>query len=396
MRPQYTIWPMTFHPPSSSSVSLIYSTGVEILLKVRLERENWPLVFANPCEANRGDLKTGDFRSVGIQGAVARLESDCDVQIQEEHKQALYLVRKERNKIIHIGYMGNPLQLRPVAAKTLAFSISFISDQLEPSGLTEGTGNLLDEIRSGLTRIQNFVTERRREVRPILAASYTPIVQCPRCLEEAMTFDDGRAKCEFCGLTDDGESTADLYAHNVLELSKYRIVKHGGEWPSSSVSRMWTQCVRGRCGGHDFALLPAGYASLAAWKPITTKSGLVFAATSQSFQLKGRMHSAIRAAIHSKDELVVGTYGEVHSWPEGEPSFVDYSKRLVLRIGPVKVLCQTSQRLQPPYSPIKTACTYPVSAPTPSPPPPVAHATASCTVESTPRSACWAPSPGRR
>ena len=206
-------------------------TGIEILLKTRLERENWKLVFANVCEANRGDHKTGDFRSVGVKAAINRLKSECGVHFQEEHKQALELVRKERNKIIHIGYMGNPLQLRPVAAKTLAFLISFISEELEPDGLTREIGELLEGIRSGLTGIQHFVTERSREIQPTLAASYSPIVQCPYCLEKAMSSDGGRSKCEFCGVTEEGEDIADLFAHNVLELSKYRIVTHGGEWP---------------------------------------------------------------------------------------------------------------------------------------------------------------------
>ena len=197
-------------PPSELKFGLVnLFTGTEILLKARLELENWNLVFANVAEANRDNLKSGDFRSVGVQDAIGRLESECRVQVQVEHKQAIELVRKERNKITHIGHMGNPRQLRPVAAKTLAFSISFISEELEPGG----------------------VNERWREIRPILAASYSPIVQCPRCLEKSMTSDGGQSKCEFCSVTEDGESGADLFAHNVLDLHHYQVVTHGGEWP---------------------------------------------------------------------------------------------------------------------------------------------------------------------
>ena len=219
-------------PPSELKFGLVnLFTGTEILLKARLERENWKLVFANVAEANRGSLKSGDFRSVGVQGAIRRLESECSVQIQVEHKQAIQLVRKERNKIIHFGHVGNPMQLRPVAAKTLAFSISFISEELQPGGLNEEASNLLEGIRGGLRGIQHYVTERWREIRPILAAFYSPIVQCPSCLEKAMTSDGGQSKCEFCSVTEDGESVADLFAHNVLDLHRYQVVTHGGEWP---------------------------------------------------------------------------------------------------------------------------------------------------------------------
>ena len=206
-------------------------TGMEILFKVRLAREHWSLVFRNVNQADRTHLETGDFISVSLEDAIKRLSSICAIEFTREHDQAFKVARGERNGLLHLGYMRQQDRLRPVAAKTLSFLISFISEELEPNGLTEETNDLLEEIRNGLTSIQHYVTERRREVRAILAASHSPIVQCPRCLEEAMTIDGGRAKCEFCGLADDGESAADMFAHRVLELSKYRIVKQGGEWP---------------------------------------------------------------------------------------------------------------------------------------------------------------------
>ena len=206
-------------------------TGMEILFKVRLAREHWSLVFSNVNQADRARLETGDFRSVSLEDAVKRLGSVCAVRFTQEHEQVFNVIRGERNKVLHMGYVGQQSQLRPVAAKTLNFLISFISNELEPNGLSEETNDLLEQIRSGLAKIQHYVQERSTAIQPILEAAHSTIVQCPLCLEAAMMFDGDQAKCEFCGFADDGENAANMFAHNVLELSKYRIVKQGGEWP---------------------------------------------------------------------------------------------------------------------------------------------------------------------
>ncbi len=206
-------------------------TGMEILFKVRLAREHWSLVFSNVNQADRAHLGTGDFRSVSLEDSIKRLGSVCAIQFTPEHERAFNVIRGERNKVLHMGYVSQQSQLRPVVAKTLDFLISFISNELEPNGLTEETNDLLEQIRSGLAQIRHYVDERTRTIRPTLETAYSTIVQCPLCLEVAMMFDGGRAKCEFCGFADDGENAANMFAHNILELSKYRVVKQGGEWP---------------------------------------------------------------------------------------------------------------------------------------------------------------------
>ena len=206
-------------------------TGVEILLKVRLAREHWSLVFKNVSQATRERHATGDFVSATYQDTVDRLNSICSVEFRDDHKRALELVRKERNKLLHIGYMGNPSQLRPVAAKSLEFLTIFIAENLEPIDPNDESHALLKELRTGLAQIQHYMVGRRQAIDPILAKAYSAIVECSLCLEEAMHFDDGHAKCEFCQFTTDGENAADMFATSIFGLSEYRVVKQGGEWP---------------------------------------------------------------------------------------------------------------------------------------------------------------------
>ena len=55
--------------------------GAELLLKARLFREHWTLVFDKPESANRARLAVGDFKSVGPEQCVERLENVCDIRL---------------------------------------------------------------------------------------------------------------------------------------------------------------------------------------------------------------------------------------------------------------------------------------------------------------------------
>ncbi|MCE0445380.1 hypothetical protein LT493_11300 [Streptomyces tricolor] len=47
--------------------------AVEVLLKARLLREHWSLVFKDPGKATQRDFESADFESCGTEAAVERL-----------------------------------------------------------------------------------------------------------------------------------------------------------------------------------------------------------------------------------------------------------------------------------------------------------------------------------
>lgn len=53
--------------------ALHLSAGVELLLKARLEKQDWSLVFKDVNKANEDAYKTGEFKSVGWQTSITRL-----------------------------------------------------------------------------------------------------------------------------------------------------------------------------------------------------------------------------------------------------------------------------------------------------------------------------------
>ena len=206
-------------------------TGIEILLKVRLAREHWSLVFRDVSKASKPARKTGDFRSVEFDSAIDRLSSICDVQFSKEHRQALRAVSNDRNALMHIGYMSHPSSVRPIAAKALNFMISFIADELEPYGIPEDASAFVERLRNGLSDINHFVDERTRTISPLLQASTTAVVQCCMCFEFATTIDGGVAKCEFCEFVTSGEDAAYRYVRTILGLTMSDVLQKGGTWP---------------------------------------------------------------------------------------------------------------------------------------------------------------------
>ena len=55
-------------------------------------------------------------------------------------------------------------------------------------------------------------------------------ITCPECSEDYLICDGG-VHCLFCNYTDPGEGAARSYIENILNISAYSTVKHGGEFP---------------------------------------------------------------------------------------------------------------------------------------------------------------------
>src|SRR5207245_8936553 len=75
-------------------------SGIELLLKERLRREDWTLLFPNPKKANEALYKTGAFKSVDFVELVARIE-DCCYDGDWEAAASLCSLRRQRNRFEH-------------------------------------------------------------------------------------------------------------------------------------------------------------------------------------------------------------------------------------------------------------------------------------------------------
>lgn len=238
----------------SSKRSLKYAVlnlaaGVELILKERLRRESWELIFADPEKANEHDYKRGDFKSVGLESAIKRLESECDVEFEESARRSLRTIQDKRNRIQHFNMVDSASAIIATTAKVLEVVVDFIRQELSDDKLTESENGLLKRVRTRLGQLKEFVSVRANNIQTSLKSAYA-VLPCPSCQQEALTVDDGD-ECLFCGYKAEGNNAASAYAIDVLGVT-WRDLKDGADWPVGICPACdWNACVETGADGSD-------------------------------------------------------------------------------------------------------------------------------------------------
>jgi hypothetical protein len=106
--------------------------AAEVLLKVRLMREHWSLVFRNPDKAHRAAFNSGDFQSIGLEEALARLKGIAAIELTAAAQNSLKKLAIERNKLQHFGLAGEAIAIESLAGRVLDALLCFITDHLRP------------------------------------------------------------------------------------------------------------------------------------------------------------------------------------------------------------------------------------------------------------------------
>lgn len=78
-----------------------FCAAVEMLLKARLMREHWSLIVSRPENANWNKFLTGDFMSVTMDDARARLRDIAGEEIPDDAFNSFRVLANHRNKMIH-------------------------------------------------------------------------------------------------------------------------------------------------------------------------------------------------------------------------------------------------------------------------------------------------------
>lgn len=175
------------------------SDGVELILKEKLSREHWSLLFADMKKADKDAFNSGDFVSVDFQDCVLRLGHISGVDL-EPHSELLKKLRRTRNQLQHLRYSGTQDEVASVLVKTWSFVLDFIHDQLPD--VVEVEVEIIDKIKDLIIKNQDFVTERLEAIKPEIdrfQKSSDAILQCPRCLQDSLLIPGGEdVRCVFC------------------------------------------------------------------------------------------------------------------------------------------------------------------------------------------------------
>jgi hypothetical protein len=206
------------------------ANGIELVLKARLAREDWRLLFRKVEKADKRLYDSGDFESVYFDDCLKRLKKHCRVVIPPNDKQILNELRKKRNKITHLGIADSSEALKSITAKALNALIDFIQKEWNPDNFDDECEEYYDDIRRLMVNFDEFVDTRMKAIEDQLKGG-DPIT-CPSCFQDAALIDPG-IECLFCGLSiPDPEEAANRYISDVLNIG-YRTIKDGGTWPQN-------------------------------------------------------------------------------------------------------------------------------------------------------------------
>lgn len=207
------------------------ASGIELILKERLRREDWRELFDDVAVANEGDLRRGEFVSPRTTEVLRRLEK-AGVHLPKRHRGRLASLRARRNRIEHFALIDTEVAVRASTAGCLSVIMDFIVDHIGVETLSDEERELFGAVRAELPALESYVSARRHDTAQALlqASGVTTVVTCPSCEEDALVLDGG-ASCLFCRYRADGVDAADDYISAVLGLFEYIELSQGGEWP---------------------------------------------------------------------------------------------------------------------------------------------------------------------
>jgi hypothetical protein len=205
--------------------------ATEVLLKVRLMREHWSLVFKNTDQAKQSALSTGDFQSVGLRETLTRLKGIAGVDPPTPHQDGFIKLSDERNKLQHYGLTSGSQGIQSLVGLVLDGLLCFIRDHLRPDATAEEV-EVLDEtqelIQEERDRIDLLVQAIWKRITPELE-KLDPVVSCPDCQQVALVVDDP-LRCRFCERVWVPSEAAAEYASEIVGVSWHDITK-GAEPP---------------------------------------------------------------------------------------------------------------------------------------------------------------------
>jgi acyl carrier protein len=203
------------------------ASGLELLLKARLEIEHWSLIFDSVDKAIKDNLKTGNFSSVSFSNLILRLQNICGIKISEKQLKELKEFKNLRNKIEHYTFNINVYAIGPRLINILQFILHFIQDELEESGHLKYNDARVVSIKNNLSRISSFVDSRYKDIESKIESNKN-IALCPICQQDTVIKSNNVTSCLFCLSKFDTEEFIDKYLNRFHFSVLYEHHSQGG------------------------------------------------------------------------------------------------------------------------------------------------------------------------
>ena len=171
------------------------ASGLELLLKARLEQKDWFLLFQKIDEAKIEKLESGEFISVNFNESLKRIKNLVKIDINKDMESNLLKIQKTRNKIIHFEINIELNQLKSLIATGINIYIEFYEANFSP--IEE---SLIFDLTQPLTKFNEFVNHRLESLEEKLEHSDRyDIESCDECYQNTLVMNHGTIECLFCG-----------------------------------------------------------------------------------------------------------------------------------------------------------------------------------------------------
>jgi hypothetical protein len=207
------------------------AAAIEVLLKLRLVKEHWSLVFEQLSTATLAKYEGGDFKSVNSAEALRRLRDIALLPVTRLDELQIENIVKKRNRLQHFGLDDSAESIQAVTAAALDYVLDFVDTQLRDPDSAHGDPieQTLDRIREQLADIEALVRTRMESLEAVLDASEV-VLSCPSCMLAALVPGE-LCKCLYCLRESQPEDMAEEYVYAILGENEYTSVKDGGVWP---------------------------------------------------------------------------------------------------------------------------------------------------------------------
>jgi len=187
------------NPTSYKFAILHLAQGVELILKERLRREHWVLIYE---KVDKPDTS----RTIGFDTAVQRLQSICNVVLLK-YIDTLKKLKETRNDIEHYKVSLSEKEAAVLIGANIPFGVEFLEDELNTT-LKEHIKD--EEIWQELLDIKEVffqaITKAREELSSVLDHKekdqiFPMVIECPVCGLDFLVIDskgDKKSECLLC------------------------------------------------------------------------------------------------------------------------------------------------------------------------------------------------------
>lgn len=191
--------------------------GVELLLKSRLVREHWSLVFENVDKANLKALRDGSLNSVGAARSLERLTEACRVALSKRAIEAIKGLWDYRNQVVHFHTQVSIDALKVKAFEVLSELTDFVWNECE---LNVDDQKRANEIETQLLSLDKYRKKRLMAVSTAISELPDGGYFCPICEQRAVDVRDNT--CVFCHTPHAFMDLTDTHMTRVLGHREFR------------------------------------------------------------------------------------------------------------------------------------------------------------------------------